>query len=293
MEEFAGGLDGPGGSIALDDGSLLVVEQGAGALTRVGAEGDIDRLAECSGRPCGAALGPGGKVFLCNAGDPTARGAEQADSAFGRIQVTDLFSGCVSDLYTRCDGRLLDSPSDLVFDGFGGLYFTDSGAVRGDAALFYARDDGSQIRRLDAVVDQPAGIGLSPTGSHLLAAEASSGRILRWAIDYPGVLGETEVFGTVPQPVRLASLAVELHGAVAVASNPVDGLGTAGVTVLEPSGDVVEFLPMPGSSAVTDLCFGGVDLRTAYITTLGPDCVYAARWTRPGLSLVSEPTAAE
>jgi gluconolactonase len=293
MREFAGGLEGPEGPIALDDGSVLVVEGGAGALTRVGAEGDIDRLAECGGRPRGAALGPGGKVFLCNRGDPRPAGVRRTDAMSGRIQIADMLTGEISDLYTMCDGRRLGSPCDLVFDRFGGFYFTDSSPARDGGGIFYARDDGSRIHRLDVLVDRPAGIGLSPTGSHLHVAESPSGRILTWAIGPPGVLGEMSLFGVVPGLVRLASLAVELHGAVAVATNPAGPDAAAGVTVLDPTGGVVEFVGVGRRNAVTNLCFGGADLRTVYVSTLGSDAVCMERWDRPGLSLVSEPTAAD
>ena len=37
----------------------------------------------------------------------------------------------------------------------------------------------------------------------------------------------------------------------------------------------------------TNICFGGADLRTAYITLSGYGQLFAARWPRPGLDLAA------
>jgi gluconolactonase len=36
---------------------------------------------------------------------------------------------------------------------------------------------------------------------------------------------------------------------------------------------------------VTNVCFGGADMRTAYVTSSGWGILYAIDWPRPGLRL--------
>ena len=57
-----------------------------------------------------------------------------------------------------------------------------------------------------------------------------------------------------------------------------------GITVISPRGELVEFVPMPDYYA-TNICFGGKDLRTAYITLSHSGRLVAMPWPRPGLPL--------
>jgi gluconolactonase len=56
------------------------------------------------------------------------------------------------------------------------------------------------------------------------------------------------------------------------------------ITVIAPDGSTVEQLPMP-EPYVTNVCFGGRDLRTAYITLSSTGRLVAMDWPRPGLAL--------
>jgi gluconolactonase len=79
----------------------------------------------------------------------------------------------------------------------------------------------------------------------------------------------------------LDSLAVDSAGNVCVAT-----LVTGAITVLAPDGTVVEVVRVPEYDVfVTNICFGGPDLRTAYITSSGRGKLYATEWPRPGLRL--------
>ena len=78
---------------------------------------------------------------------------------------------------------------------------------------------------------------------------------------------------------RYDSMAIEADGNICVATL-VDG----GITVISPQGRLVEFVPMP-DGATTNLCFGGPDLRTAYVTLSHSGRLVAVPWPRPGLPL--------
>ena len=64
MREITSGLKFPEGPVAMNDGSVLVVEVTRGTLTRVRPNGSKEVVAETGGGPNGAAIGPDGKVYL-------------------------------------------------------------------------------------------------------------------------------------------------------------------------------------------------------------------------------------
>ncbi len=86
---------------------------------------------------------------------------------------------------------------------------------------------------------------------------------------------------TSPMPgyTMLDSLAVEQSGRICVAGGP-----EGGITVFEPDGHS-EFHALPGEIIVTNICFGGDDLRDTWITASSSGRLYRTRWPRPGLQL--------
>jgi gluconolactonase len=213
------------------------------------------------------------------------------DYSGGRIEAVDLRSGAVEVLYTETDKGPLKGPNDLVFDREGGFYFTDLGKVRAHemdrGAVYYAKADGSLIREVVFPIFTPNGIGLSPDGRVLYVAETETARL--WAFDLkgPGAI-ERHPF---PSPYggrlvvglggynRFDSLAVDAQGNICVAT-----LVNGGITIVSPDGSSVRHIPMPDRWA-TNICFGGPDLRTAYITLSSTGRLVAMPWDRPGLRL--------
>ena len=68
LTEITDKLQFPEGPIAMDDGSVLVVEIKRGTLSRVNTNGSIDVIAEPGGGPNGAAIGPDDRCYICNNG---------------------------------------------------------------------------------------------------------------------------------------------------------------------------------------------------------------------------------
>ena len=297
VREVTSGLRFPEGPIAMDDGSVVVVEIESGTLARVAPDGTTTRVATVGGGPNGAAVGPDGKVYVCNNGGfewsthdgMLTPGPQPADYAGGRIQRVDIATGEVEDLYSACDGIGLRGPNDIVFDEHGGFYFTDLGKSRArevdKAGIYYATADGRSIRNLIYGLDHTNGIGLSPDNRTLYVAETITGRLWSWEIEAPGVLrpGRTPFAqGTLhydfPGYQLLDSLAVDGQGNICVAT-----LVTGCISVISATGELVEQVFVPRHDVfVTNVCFGGPDLRTAYITSSGYGILYATEWRCPG-----------
>lgn len=293
------GLGFPEGPVACADGSVILVEV-IGNLTRVLPDGRHDVIAELGGGPNGAAIGPDGKVYVCNNGGfnwlreetgylkPTGRAD---DYTGGRIERVDPETGEWETLYTHCDGQPLTGPNDIVFDAHGGFWFTDFGKVYGRTmdrgGLYYALADGSQITEAVFPFLTPNGIGISPDGATLYASETEAARLWAYPILGPGELDREgwpspnggRFLGNIPGFHRFDSLAVEAGGNVCVAT-----LASGGVTVFSPEGEALEYHQV-SDRYCTNICFGGPELTTAYITLSGSGRLVAVEWPRPGLAL--------
>lgn len=297
------GLEFPEGPVALRDGSVLLSEVRAGRITRVDPDGAKRTCAEAGGGPNGAALGPDGDLYVCNNGgsqwakrawpyaDPGAielllpLGAEPGAC----IQRVDVDSGRVESVYAACEGEPLRRPNDIVFDAEGGFWFTDSGGgtsrVRHATGVLYATPDGSRIEEVIHPLEMPNGIGLSPDGETLHVVETRTRRLWACSLAGPGRVKSRRLLATIPSggPLNVGgcdSLCVDARGNVLVAT-----LGSGGVTVVSPAGEVVAHVPLE-DPMTTNACFGGPDLRTLFVTAGATGALVAFDgWPVPGLPL--------
>ena len=298
--EVVSGLEFPEGPVAMPDGSVILVEVERGTLSRVTTAGKIEVIAALGGGPNGAALGPDGWIYVCNNGGMEfLDGNGLLDSAVppvdyqsGRIDRVNPDTGEWSTLYTECDGLPLNGPNDLVFDRSGGFYFTDYGKSRGTSpgmavdlsSVFYAQPDGSSIKRVTSGMIGTNGCGLSADEKTLFVAETITCRL--WALDVstPGQSQWTD-----RMPGRLVhgaggfqffdSLALDIEGRVCIGT-----LVNGGVTSISADGSIVEHFPTD-DIYTTNICFGGENLETAYLTLSTTGRLLKTIWPRPGLPL--------
>jgi gluconolactonase len=299
FREITSGLRFPEGPIAMPHGSVVLVEIERGSLTRVTPDGQRTIIARPGGGPNGAAIGPDGKCLVCNNSgfkwheeNGLLRPVLQADDySGGRIERIDLATGEVEILYTSAGENRLKGPNDIVLDNHGGFWFTDLGKVRqrdqDRGAVCYAKADGSMIREVIQPMVHPNGIGLSPAGDRLYVAESLTSRLWAFEIMGPGEIKRLpwpspnggKLLCGMPDYQLFDSLAVEANGNICVAT-----LFKGAITVISPDGKIVEQIPFP-DLYTTNICFGGPELRTAYITLSHSGRLVATDWRRPGLRL--------
>ena len=289
----ASGLGFPEGPVVLPDGDVLVVEVRSGRLTRVAPNGELTVVAELGGGPNGAAIGPDGAVYVVNNGGfpwsemhgmilpiDEAGCSRPPDFTGGWVDRVDLGTGEVTRLLDDIDGEPFLGPNDIVFDADGGFWFTDMGKIgprsmdRG--AVYYARHDGTGLRRIAQGLLGPNGVGLSPDGATLYVAETYTGRLLAWDVTAPGeVAGPQRV--VVSTANHFDSLAVEADGTVVVAAIQ------HGLCAVRPDGSL-EYTTLP-DTMTTNVAFAGDDLGTAFVTLSGGGKLARLDWPRSGLAL--------
>ena len=303
MRVIAEDLWFPEGPVWLGDGSLLVVEIRRKTLTRVWLDGRKKIVAELGGGPNGAAIGPDGHAYVCNNGGfkfvqrsdgKWVTAGTPDDYVTGRIERVNLATGAVERVIDKVGDQPIRGPNDIVFDAHGGFYFTDPGKTRhrdwDRGSVGYAKADGTEARELVFPIHKPNGIGLSPDGKTLYVAETETARLWAWDIESPGRFkrpavasaesphGSRLVYAS-PVYQRFDSLAVEANGNVCIGT-----LDRGGITVVDPASGSAEFVPVPGGDAhVTNLCFGGADLRKVYVTLSHSGRLVEMDWPRPGL----------
>jgi gluconolactonase len=78
---------------------------------------------------------------------------------------------------------------------------------------------------------------------------------------------------------RFDSLALDADGRICVAT-----LVNGGITVISPDGRHVEHCPMP-DQMTTNVCFGGPELKTAFVTLSWTGRLVTVDWPAAGLKL--------
>jgi gluconolactonase len=294
---LATGLGFPEGPVALADGSVVLTEIRNNRCSKVTPDGKVSVFSAAGGGPNGLAIGPDGAFYLCNNGgsryvEGTSMGqGPHPDYKFGSIQRIDAKTGEATLLYNEVGGNKLSAPNDLVFDTHGGFYFTDLGKryarQRDHGGLYYALPDGSKVQEIAYPILSPNGCGLSPDGKTLYVADTEGARLWAFDIEAPGVLRKPaphshhsgRVICGLPANARFDSLAVMASGNIAVAT-----LSTGYITEISPTGDIVRAVKMPDIYP-TNICFGGADMRTAYITLSDSGRLGVMQWPEPGLKL--------
>jgi gluconolactonase len=157
-------------------------------------------------------------------------------------------------------------------------------------ALYYASADGRSIVAAARPVMTPNGIALSPDGATLYYAETEGARVWAFDVTAPGRLrkdgwpsphgGRLVTAAPGGHYQRFDSMAVDALGNLYVAT-----LLHGGLTIVSPDGRICRHLPLP-DRYTTNLCFGGPDLRTLFVTLSGSGRLVAIDdWAIPGLRL--------
>ena len=280
----AGGSEGP-----VWDGKDSLYFTGKGRIFRLDASGTTHVFREASGGANGLLFDRERRLVVCEA-------------ANRRVTRTEA-DGTITVLAERFAGKKFNSPNDLSMDSKGRIYFSDprygnrdsmemnvEGVYRIDAPGVVTRVLGRDL------VDRPNGVLVSPGDRYLYVADNNNNntgaarKLWRFALRADGTVdGQSRKLiydwgdGRGPDGMEMdAKGRLVVAGGLNKAQPPHEtDKSKGGVYVLSTQGKLLEFIPVP-LDEVTNVAFGGADLRTLYVSAGGT--IWSIRVKTPGLA---------
>ena len=246
------------------DGTLWISDDRA-AVTRLDPDGRQTLVGRMKALPNGLAMDKRGVLYIANIGD-------------GKVYEMQR-DGSERVICDSVDGKPLGSVNFTYIDPAGRLWVTVStltepriNAVQNqipDGFLF--RIDlatGRAFKVLDGLYFTNE-VRVDAAGAYLYIVETSKGRIIRTPIATDGSLGPREVYG--PEPVfpgaKLDGIAFDAEGNLWVTE-----VGRNSIIVITPAGRAHIVFQDPEAKLLNrpaSIAFGGPQMRTAYIGSLG------------------------
>lgn len=196
-----------------------------------------------------------------------------ADYVGHNVLKVDLKTKAVT---VHCHEPAMNQPNDLAIAADGTLYASDPNWNKGTGQLWRVDLDGKAVR-LAADMGTTNGIDLAPDGKTLYVNESVQRNIWAFPIRPDKSLGEKKLLIQFPDH-GFDGMRVDVDGNLYVTRY---GKGT--VAVVSPAGKVIREIDVLGKMP-SNLCFGGPDGRTVYVTEVEHARLVSFRTTRPGLA---------
>lgn len=194
-----------------------------------------------------------------------------------RVTRMNVKTGSIDILAERFEGKPLNGPNDVTFDGRGRLYFTDPGPI-GQGTVYRIDTDGKLARILSgSQIEKPNGIVISPDDRTLYLIESNQAergaRMIRaYDLRADGTVTNMRVFHNFYPGRSADGMTIDTRGNIYAAAGLHRRRGTSetldtrcGIHVFSPDGKLVRFVAIP-EDTVTNCAFGGPDMKTLYVT---------------------------
>ena len=260
-------LEGPSFDRA---GMMYVTDIPFGRVFRVSPDGVFDLVAEYDGEPNGLKIHRDGRAFI-------------TDYRNGIVEL-DLKTGQTRPALERRYTESFKGVNDLFFADNGDMYFTDQGRTghQDPTGRVYRWTTEGRLDCLLTTGVNPNGIVLGPDGHSLYVAMTNANAVWHLAL-MPN--NDAIAVGTAIQlsgGIGPDGLALTEDGGLVVAH---PGMGV--VWVFNPRGEPIYRVNTAGSDLVTNLAFGGPDMRTLYFTDSGAGVIQRARLPVAGRRMFS------
>lgn len=169
----------------------------------------------------------------------------------------------------------MNQPNDLTIGPNGTLYASDPNWGQGTGQLWRISTDG-KITKVAADMGTTNGIELSPDGSTLYVNESVQRNVWSFRVTENGDLADKKLVKQFPDH-GFDGMRCDVDGNLYITRY---GKGT--VVKLSPQGEVLREIDVLGKSP-SNLCFGGPDGRTVYVTEVEHTRLVQFRVDRPGL----------
>ena len=242
------------------EGRLYFTDIPFGRIFRASPEGRVELVAEYDGEPNGLKIRADGAIFV-------------TDYRRG-IMTVDPKSGSVTPVLDRYYTEHLRGVNDLFFAANGDLYFTDQGRTgyQDPTGRVYRMSAAGRLARLLGSGINPNGVVTNLDETVLYVGMTNANAVWHLALMPDG--GVTAV-GTIIQlsgGIGPDGLALTADGGLVVAH---PGMGA--VWIFSRRGEPLYRVNSCGSDLVTNIAFGGADLKTLYITDSGEGRILRAR----------------
>jgi len=230
-------------------GNIFFTDQPNNKIWEYRVDGQVVLFMDSTGRSNGMYFDREGRLIAC---------ADENDQLWA-IDKNKNVNVLLRDL----GGKKFNGPNDLWIDPQGGIWFTDPYYQRDywtrtkpdlDAQnVYYLAPGASQAVLAADGLKQPNGIVGTPDGRYLYVSDLGGGKTYKYAIGAGGKLTGRELFCSKGSD----GMTLDEKGDVYLTGN--------GVTVYDASGRKVAYISVP-ENWVGNLCFGGKDRKTLFIT---------------------------
>ena len=251
LDKLAGGFQFIEGPVWMPGGSLIFSDIPADTIYEWKGGDKASVFRKPSHNSNGNTLDREGRLITCEHGSRKVTRAEK--------------NGTITVLAERYEGKLLNSPNDVVVRSNGDIYFTDPpyGIKKeqeeiGFCGVYRLAHDGTLTVLVKDFV-RPNGLAFSPDEKQLYIADTAAGHMRVFDVRADGTLGSGHTFADVKgkKPGVPDGMRVDVRGNVYCT-------GSGGVHVFAPSGRSLGIIEVPEVAA--NCAWGDADNKTLYIT---------------------------
>ena len=170
----------------------------------------------------------------------------------------------------------MNQPNDLTIAPDGTLYASDPNWGAKTGQLWRIDKDG-KVTRVAAGMGTTNGVEVSPDGKKLYVNESVQRNVWVFDIQTGGSLANKKLLKKFPD-FGFDGMRCDVDGNLYITRH---GKGT--VVIMTPAGKILREIDVLGAKP-SNICFGGVDGRTAYVTEMEHGRLVSFRTKRPGLS---------
>ncbi|BAY10611.1 SMP-30/gluconolaconase/LRE domain-containing protein [Calothrix sp. NIES-2098] len=251
LEKLVGGLKFTEGPVWHPRGFLLFSDIPADTIYKLTTNGKVSVFRRPAGHPNGNTFDTQGRLITAE---------------HNRRLVRTEKNGEIKVLAQRYQGKLLNSPNDVVVKSDGSIYFTDPpyGISKEKEELgfygIYRWQPNGTLNLLDRQMLRPNGIAFSPDDKKLYVSDSEQGYIRIFDVKLDGTLTNSRVFADLKEPKDKGvpdGLKIDIQGNIYCS-------GPEGVWIFSPTGQLLGKIIVP--ETVTNLAWGDNDYKTLYIT---------------------------
>lgn len=249
VERLAGGFKFTEGPAADAEGNVFFTDQPNDRILKWSIDGKLSTFLKPCGRSNGLCFDRDGHLWAC----------ADAENELWRIDP----KGKVTVVVKGYGGKRLNGPNDVWCAPDGGVYFSDpfykrpywnrGGPEQDQRAVYHLAPDHKTLRRVTDDLRQPNGLIGTPDGKTLYVADIRARKTWRYRIQPDGSLADKTLFC----PMGSDGMTLDAEGNVYLTGK--------GVHVFDPSGRKIQHIGVP-EGWTANVCFGGKDMRTLFIT---------------------------